>query len=80
MEPAFEFRDAGLECFLGDATRLLEQPVDGGAGKFRDAADSVREADLSKAFVLLFSEAEADHSTFGFDVRHSFKDRFCWAR
>lgn len=69
MNAAFEFVDARFESVFGGAFGFGEQHIDGGAGQFRNTANSASEAELAEAFVFLFGETEADHATAGFE-RH----------
>ena len=69
VEAVFEFGDAGFEGVVGDAGRVVEIRVHGGAGEFGDGANSVGKAELAEALVFLFGEAERDHTAARFN-RH----------
>ena len=69
VEGAFEIGDAGFEgVWMGGRNAGVGQHlVDGGAYHFRDVAEPTVEAELPKAIVLFQGEAEAHHTTAGFE-------------
>ena len=69
VEFGFEFGQANVKGGLRDGPGgLVDEVVDGDAGKFRQGAESGVEAELAKLLVLFRREADADHAIAGIEL------------